>query len=225
MDLLDNPVWHALTGPQKNVADTRSGAARYQPDVALFSGVPDKPGSTTWDDLRDLNGPGGVAILFVRPSELPDTWEGIFELHAVQMVATSVKASAFDSAEELGPDDVQSMRALVGRTEPGPFGSRTIELGEYIGVRDERGTLVAMAGERMNPPGFREISAVCTDEAFRGRGYASALVKDLCGRIEDRGEMPMLHVVSTNVAAIRVYETLGFTIRREVDAIGVRSPH
>jgi predicted GNAT family acetyltransferase len=82
-----------------------------------------------------------------------------------------------------------------------------------------------MAGERINPPGFREISAVCTDEAFRGRGYASALVKDLCGRIEDRGEMPMLHVVSTNVAAIRVYETLGFTIRREVDAIGVRSPH
>jgi predicted GNAT family acetyltransferase len=117
------------------------------------------------------------------------------------------------------------MLALVGRTHPGPFEPRTNELGDYIGMRDDAGTLVAMAGERMHPPGFQEISAVCTDDRFRGRGYASALVRDLCGRIVGRGETPMLHVVKTNVGAIRVYEALGFTIRLEQDVIGLRSPH
>ena len=35
--MLDNPAWHALTGPQQKVADLRSGAARYIPDVAAFA--------------------------------------------------------------------------------------------------------------------------------------------------------------------------------------------
>jgi predicted GNAT family acetyltransferase len=65
---------------------------------------------------------------------------------------------------------------------------------------------------------------VCTDEAVRGRGLASALVRDLVGRILDRGEMPLLHVVTTNVRAIRVYDQLGFTLRREQEVIGLRPP-
>jgi predicted GNAT family acetyltransferase len=65
---------------------------------------------------------------------------------------------------------------------------------------------------------------VCTDEAVRGRGVASALVRDLVGRILDREETPMLHVMTSNVSAIRVYEQLGFTIRREQDVIGLRPP-
>jgi predicted GNAT family acetyltransferase len=114
---------------------------------------------------------------------------------------------------------------LVGRTHPGPFERRTIELGDYLGVRDEKGALVAMAGMRMRVPGYTEISAVCTDEAARGRGLASALVRDLVGRILDRGETPVLHVMTTNVSAIRVYDQLGFTPRREQDVIGLRPPH
>jgi predicted GNAT family acetyltransferase len=65
---------------------------------------------------------------------------------------------------------------------------------------------------------------VCTDEAARGRGLASALVRDLCGRILDRGETPMLHVLASNTSAIRVYDQLGFTVRREQDVIGLRPP-
>ena len=193
--LLDNPVWHALTGPQQKVADARLGASRYEPDVAPFAAVPDVPTAGTWDDLRDLVGPRGAAVLFAEPPGVPDGWDELFRIPTVQMVATSVAPATAADAEPLGADDVDDMLALVGRTHPGPFERRTIELGDYLGVRDDSG-LVAMAGMRMRLPGYTEISAVCTDEAARGRGLASALVRDLVGRILDRGETPVLHVMS-----------------------------
>jgi ribosomal protein S18 acetylase RimI-like enzyme len=222
--VLDNPVWHALTGPQQKVADLRSAAARYDPEVAPFAAVPDVPTEGTWDDLRDLVGPRGAAVLFLKPPNVPDGWEELFAMPTAQMVAATVEPAPADGAEVLGPDDVGDMLALVGRTHPGPFERRTIELGEYVGVRDGDGVLIAMAGMRMRMPGYTEISAVCTDEAARGRGLASALVRDLCGRILDRGETPMLHVLTSNVSAIRVYDELGFTVRREQDVIGLRPP-
>lgn len=224
MHVLDNPVWHALTGPQQTVADARSAASRYHPDVAPFAAVPDVPSAGTWEELRDLLGAGGAAVLFVKPPKVPDGWTELFRIPTVQMVATSVTPATADGAMLLGPDDVDEMLALVGRTHPGPFERRTIELGDYLGVRDEAGALVAMAGMRMHLGGYREISAVCTDEAVRGRGLASALVRDLVGRIVSRGETPVLHVMSTNVGAIRVYDRLGFTRRREQDVIGLRPP-
>jgi ribosomal protein S18 acetylase RimI-like enzyme len=222
--VLDNPVWHALTGPQQKVADLRPAAARYEPDVAPFAAVPDTPTNETWSDLRDLVGPGGAAVLFVEPPGVPDGWEQLFSIPTAQMLARTVEPATADAAGLLGPDDVDDMLALVGRTHPGPFERRTIELGEYIGVRDDAGVLVAMAGMRMQVPGYTEISAVCTDESVRGRGLASTLVRDLVGRILDRDETPVLHVMTTNVSAIRVYDRLGFTVRREQDVIGLRPP-
>jgi ribosomal protein S18 acetylase RimI-like enzyme len=222
--LLDNPVWHALTGPHQKVADARSAASRYDPEVAPFAAVPDVPTTDAWDDLRDLVGQGGAAVLFVVPSNMPDGWDELFRIPTAQMVATEVEPATAANAQLLGPHDVDDMLALVGRTHPGPFERRTIELGDYLGVRDETGGLRAMAGMRIRLPGYTEISAVCTDEAARGRGLASALVRDLVGRILDRGETPVLHVVTTNVGAIRVYDQLGFTLRREQDVIGLRAP-
>jgi ribosomal protein S18 acetylase RimI-like enzyme len=222
--VLDNPVWHALTGPQQKVADVRSAAARYHPDVAAFSAVPDEATNETWDQLRDLVGRGGAAVLFVKPPNVPDGWQELFRIPTAQMIATSAAPAAFGEAELLSEADVDEMLALVGRTHPGPFERRTIELGDYLGARDDAGALIAMAGMRMRVPGYTEISAVCTDEAARGRGMASALVRDLVGRILDRGETPILHVMLTNVSAIRVYERLGFTHRREQDVIGLRPP-
>ena len=76
----------------------------------------------------------------------------------------------------LGTADVPEMTDLVTRTEPGPWRPRTVEFGGYVGVRD-RGALVAMAGERMRPPGFTEVSAVCTEPEYRGRGLAGGLTR------------------------------------------------
>jgi ribosomal protein S18 acetylase RimI-like enzyme len=224
VDVLDNPVWHALTGPQETVAERRSAAARFARDVAAFSALPDEPDERAWDDLLALVGPGGFAVLFVPPPTIPPSWEVAFRFPTLQMVATSVEPIDANGARLLHEDDVDEMLALVERTRPGPFERRTIELGDYLGVH-EGGALVAMAGERMQLPGYREISAVCTDERMRGRGIAGALVRDLVGRMRARDETPILHVLTSNTGAIRVYLELGFTIRREADVIGVRAPH
>ena len=115
---------------------------------------------------------------------------------------------------ELGPADAGPMAALTAATEPGPWAPRTYELGRYIGIRDgER--LVAMAGERLKPEGAIEISAVCTDPDYVGRGYARALMTTLIDATFAAGKVPMLHVKTEN-GAKRLYEKLGFRTRREL---------
>jgi predicted GNAT family acetyltransferase len=100
---------------------------------------------------------------------------------------------------------------LRGRN-PGPFGPRTRELGQYIGIRVD-GALAAMAGERMRLDGFVEISAVCVDPEHRGRGYAALLVAWLVRKLREEGATPFLHVFPDNLSAIALYERLGFTAR------------
>jgi predicted GNAT family acetyltransferase len=74
-----------------------------------------------------------------------------------------------------------------------------------------------MAGRRLNPQGWCEISAVCTDPDFRGRGMAGRLVRTLVANIRDGGELPFLHAALTNVNAIRLYESMGFVVRTELN--------
>jgi predicted GNAT family acetyltransferase len=122
----------------------------------------------------------------------------------------------------LGPADVPQILDLVERTRPGPFRPRTIELGQYLGIRHgER--LVALAGERLHPAGWTEISAVCTDPAYRGRGLASRLVSAVGAGIAERGDRVLLHGLATN-PAIGLYLSLGFRLRRLTEFRSVTSP-
>ena len=125
--------------------------------------------------------------------------------------------------QPLGDADVSEMLELTALTDPGPFRSRTIELGGFIGIRED-GRLAAMAGRRLALPGFTEVSAVCTHPDFRGRGYAQALVSAVSRAIQEQGETPILHVYSSNSAAIRVYESLGFVLRRKLHVAVVMPP-
>jgi len=113
--------------------------------------------------------------------------------------------------------------ALIARTQPGPFLPRTIEMGTYLGIRRE-GALVAMAGERLHPPGWTEISAVCTDPAVRGQGLATRLILAVAHGIRERGETPFLHTGARNTNAIRLYESLGFRLRRRTAFLAARVP-
>jgi predicted GNAT family acetyltransferase len=117
------------------------------------------------------------------------------------------------TSRRLTPDDVPAMLTLAQLTEPGPFRQRTIELGEFHGIFDS-GRLVLMAGQRLHLPHFVEVSAVCTHPDARGRGYARSLMYLIIKEILQREKIPFLHSFSDNHSAIRVYESLGFTLRR-----------
>jgi predicted GNAT family acetyltransferase len=104
-----------------------------------------------------------------------------------------------------------------------PMAERVLELGNYYGVR-EGSRLAAIAGERLHLTGYTEVSGVCTHPDFRGRGYAGQLVALLVKRITARGKTPFLHLKTSNEAAQRVYESLGFRRRRLINLL-VTEPH
>ena len=129
------------------------------------------------------------------------------------MIEEQVTGADCAEAIPLGAADVPEMLELVAQTEPGPFLPRTIELGDYLGIRRD-GALVAMAGERFRLDGWTEISAVCTKPDHRGQGLASRLVGALIAGIKRRSERAFLHVIATNTGAIGLYEELGFRVRQ-----------
>ncbi|WP_438295006.1 GNAT family N-acetyltransferase [Streptomyces sp. HUAS TT7] len=220
---LDNPAYASLTGPHARFAEARGRVLRYETDVSPWLGLPEDPDADDWADLAALAGPGAeVALPGVRVA-LPEGWEITFDLEGVQLVDETVDARPDEEAVRLGADDVPEMLALVERTRPGPFLPRTVELGTYLGIRRE-GRLIAMAGERLHPPGWTEISAVCTDDAFRGQGLGSRLVRAVAFGIRERGETPFLHTAATNTTAIRLYESLGFRLRRTTRFLAARVP-
>jgi ribosomal protein S18 acetylase RimI-like enzyme len=220
---LDNPVHASLTGPHARFAERRGAVLRYPADVCPFLALPDEPSATDWADAAALVGPGGLLLLAAVRTPPPTGWEVEFLGEGVQMTGDSVAVTAEPEAVPLGPADVPEMLDLARRTKPGPFLARTVEMGTYLGIRCD-GALVTMAGERLHPPGWTEISAVCTDPAWRGRGLASRLVLALAAEIRARGETPFLHAVATNVNAIRLYEELGFRLRKPTVFSATRVP-
>ena len=233
--VLDNPVWWALRGSQEKLGASVGGAARFNQDVSPFGGFEDRPSASDWGDMATLTGPGGaVAIMSPggEPLSLPEGWSVTWASPGVQMIGSpdglarqgpSPGQGLTDQPVSLGQLDVPDMLALVAVARPGPFSSRTVEFGGYVGVR-RAGRLVAMAGERMRPPGYAEVSAVATDPAHRRRGLAELLIRQVVAGIVARGEVPFLHAAGDNANAIRLYRNLGFDVRRTVGFSVVEAP-
>jgi ribosomal protein S18 acetylase RimI-like enzyme len=230
---LDNPVWSALTGPHAGLAIGRGLARRYPWDVAVFSALANHS-AEAWRDLASLTEPGRAVYVFGAPPIRPPAgWTRVETSDGLQMVLDSglevlpALAPRVDgrrvSLRPLGADDVRAMVGLVRLTDPGPFRRRTIDLGGYVGIFHGE-QLVAMAGERMRPPGYAEVSAVCTHPDVRRRGYASFLTAYVGRAILARGDVPFLHLVASNTAARAVYERLGFRVRQRVAVVGCAPP-
>jgi ribosomal protein S18 acetylase RimI-like enzyme len=215
MHALDNVIWRALTTRQAEFAEASGAARRFVREVTSLSAF-EAPNDEGYAALADLVGAGGVAAVFLDDDyEERAGWDRIGGAPLVQMVCENgASTTSNGSAEiaELGVRDSPEMVALTGLTKPGPFGTRTHELGNYVGIRKD-GKLVAMAGERLKIPEYTEVSAVCTHPDYLGRGYAGALMTEIMRRIRERGETPFLHVRADNARAIALYERLGFRIR------------
>jgi ribosomal protein S18 acetylase RimI-like enzyme len=219
---LDNPVYAALSSAHARFAQTCGHALRYPADVVPFFGLPSAPSREDWRCAIEVVPPGTYAAIVHGGTEVPHTWKTLREFEVVQMIGERVKGVEAPEAIPLRAHDVPEMLELVRQTDPGPFLDRTIELGDYVGIRHDS-QLVAMAGERLHLDGWTEISAVCTAPTNRGQGMASRLVGALIAGIQDRSERSFLHVLTTNDNAIRLYEELGFRVRRPL-TISVLTP-
>ncbi|MFC9693054.1 GNAT family N-acetyltransferase [Kribbella sp. NPDC056951] len=208
---LQNPTYDALTGPHAQFAESRGNAHRYLPEVAPFVGLPVDPTEQDWADAAALIGPG-TTVALMRPNfVVPEPFKLDQQFELVQFVAPDGLGAVDDEAVVLTADDVPEMIALVALTDPGPFRTRTIELGPYLGIRRD-GELIAMAGVRQTLPSYGEISAVCTHPDHRGQGLARRLIRAVAAEITATGRTPFLHTGGTNVTAQRLYTAMGFTI-------------
>ena len=215
--VLDHAAWSALTGAHAHLAEGVGGARRYRSDVAPFAGLDPVRDAAAWADLASVAAGRPVILFEGAPlgDALPAGWRVLEELAGVQLVAgPDLVGAPDDEVVVLGEDDVPDMLDLAGRTSPGPFLPGTRLLGTYLGIRRE-GRLVAMAGERVRPPGYTEISAVCTEPDSRGQGLAGRLVLAVVHGIRARGDVPFLHATATNPAR-RLYTRLGFVHRTDV---------
>lgn len=217
MHPLDRPVWASLSGAQLAMAIGGPLARRYAPGVNVFASArDDSPEALA--ALADLITPEAPAYIAQVPAiELPPGCTVLKTAVGVQMVAARPQPVIAREPDivTLGEADAAEMLALAQLTEPGPFLPRTHTMGAFIGVRMD-GRLAAMAGERMRPQGYVEVSGVCTHPEFRGRGLARRLSAAVAAAIEARGQRPFLHAWRSNAVAIALYEGLGFVQRTEL---------
>lgn len=211
--VLDRPIWNALTTRQAGLSVGDAVARRFAPDVGPLAAACDNSAESLAALERLLHDHGALTLFADAHDPLPN---GIVERvgEGVQMIATvPFGPQPADGLRALGDDDAAEMLALALLTEPGPFASGTHRLSQFWGIR-ENGKLVAMAGERLQVPGFAEVSGVCTHPDHRGQGHAVRLLTFVAAQIEARGETPILHSYASNTGALKLYESLGFRTRR-----------
>jgi len=224
--VLDDMVWHALTGRQAHLAESSSDgvAHRYTDDIAPFCGVR-RLDTGGWASLSELVGPDGVAVFLrgeVEPT--PADWLELLREPATQYLAGGLSdppVTANRELVELTASDSPDMVALAAATEPGPFGPNSHRTGRWFGIR-RGGRLVAMAGERIRVDGYGEVSGVCVDPAVRGEGLGAVVTLAAARGIQDRGDRAVLHVRDGNDGAHRLYQRIGFTPRRTVTVAVLR---
>lgn len=215
VEKLDNPAWYSLTETHKDFCIDYNGVKFYNPSNCLFGGF-----------LADETTKAGIdkyALLtdhFFVIGEKPNYSSSIRlkkELVCYQMLIE--KRIDMDICEDITKLQTAKQKAelwdLVNLVQPGYFKKKTTELGRYYGIyKNDR--LIAVTGERMKMNKFTEVSAVITHPEHTGKGYAKQSVAYTTNKIFDEQKEPYLHVADTNIAAIRLYEKLGFKTRRKI---------
>lgn len=213
--MLDNPMWNSLATRQASIAQVQGTARRYPAAVAPFAGVGEASESSS-SDLCALISPGEkVGILSVIPP-LDEGWTLVKEIEIHQYVwPDELRGEESWDAVLLGEEHIPAMIELTTAVYPAYFRPETARLGDYFGVLLE-GRLAAMAGIRMSMDGYQELSAICTHPDFRGRGFARALTRHLVWHVQRQSDVPFLHTEFDNFSAKKLYEALGFILRKKL---------
>jgi len=211
---LNNPIFSALTTEHKALSQPAGCAIRYVKHVIPMAALSD---GRSFSDLYKLLSPQEpIAFLTSKPLPFPSDWTIIKDIFIDQMVCADLKPLSLHPMVQLNRADVPAMMELTSITKPGPFLEDTIRMGRFFGIKSDDGRLLAMAGERLRMNGFTEVSAVCTNPDFQGRGYAGALITFVASLILSEGKVPFLHVKTDNIGAKKLYQKLGFVFRSEI---------
>jgi GNAT superfamily N-acetyltransferase len=222
-DAFANPAWNALHSTHRELALTAGLACKYPREVAPFAALAEN----TLEALRNLHSllePGETTCV-IDPA--PPQVEGLQIEPGPVCLQMSFPPNAplpqIDPSlkQIIAPLTCAAAAAMVALTDVafrGYFRPRTCVMGNYYGVRDpdNPGRLIAMAGERMCPFPFREVSGVCTHPDHRGHGYAAALIAQVLEKQRSLDALSTLWVVNSNEKAIDLYLRLGFYRVREV---------
>jgi ribosomal protein S18 acetylase RimI-like enzyme len=216
-NVLDNPVWNALISGNSHLAKGSERVRFFDPEVSPFAGLVE----SSAQNLLELYAAAEAGQRFFLWADallpLPNVWEQVDCIRGCQMVYEDKHVNRYDDTDivSLTEKNVAEMVALAKLTKPGPFATRTIEFGNYEGIfKDDK--LVAMTGQRFHCFDHIEISAVCTDPAHLGKGYAKKLLLSQLKQITGSACKPYLHVREDNERAIGVYRSLGFSVRMPV---------
>ena len=214
---LDNIMWHCLSGPHAHFATGAGAVRRYAPGFSPIVGCAE-PTQPDFDELSRHCSSGESFYFDIWSAAGPPGWRIDKEARMFKMIWVG-PAPAEDPAPDavrLSPQHYPQAVELATLTNPGPFGPRTPELGEYFGYF-ESGKLIALAGERMCAGNLHEISGICTHPDFQGRGLARRLTLKLVRRQMERGKKTFLHVMTHNTGARHLYEKLGFRVYLETN--------
>lgn len=212
---LDQPVWNALTSVHQKHCRPIGDFKFYEPEYCPF-------GATT----GPVNVPKGLddypqqsGEFYIVGGNTPPEITGLSMIRNLvcnQMIATGPASCISDDIVPLTASHTRELSNLVNHVQPGYFREKTADLGNYYGIFHQ-GTLVAVAGERMQLADYTEISAVVTHPDFTERGYAARLVIFATHQITTHGKTPFLHVATTNTRAIALYERCGFVTRKHIN--------
>jgi hypothetical protein len=218
---LDRPIWTSLATHQQALGLGDARARRFDPAFGVFAAAADRSDEARAALAGLVRSHGAAALVEAAEPDVPSGLEVASRAILRQMIADDprIERPDFDWID-LTEADAPQMRALAELTRPGPFSTRTHELGDFVGVKRD-GRLIAMAGERMKPLGFTEVSGVCVHPDHRGHGYAAGLMSLVAERVAARGETPFLHVYGHNAPAIAIYERLGYRLRCEMTMLVV----
>ncbi len=212
---LDNPVWNSLNETHHSLALDYNGSKFYNPEYCLFGGFRNgdssEKGIYEYSSLTKDFYVVGEKPLFSNPIVL---YKDLIcnQMLLEKPIDTEIREQIVELTSKKQKTDLFD---LVNLVQPGYFNKKTSDLGKYFGIykNDE---LIAVTGERMKMNEFTEISAVVTRPNHTGKGYAKQLITYTTNQIFDEGKTPYLHVVTSNIGAIKLYEKLGFVTRRKI---------
>lgn len=207
---LDNIFWRAFSGSQRHCSVGTDRVRRYAQGYSPIIAFAD-PDQANLAEIAPWCAAGERCYTDGWSGPPQPGWRIELEATMYRMIwaGTEPPRERAEDSRRLVADDASQALALAQLTRPGPFGPRTLELGEYYGCFGGA-RLLAMAGERLQAGDLREVSGVCTHPDGQGRGLARQLTAEVVRRELQRGQTPFLHVMCHNTVAHEFYLRFGF---------------